>query len=162
MAQNFNPREQRSAREVYGDIIDLPRWEPNANHPRMSPEARAAQFAPYAALSGYHEMVDEEARVTDREIVLTDSQKEEIKQKLDMICDAAAAGDLPEVTVTYFVPDLFKDGGSYASATVRVRRVDSAAGKILLVPDGQPDGPGEILLERIVSIEGGIVSCLDE
>ena len=68
MAQGNHPNEKPNAREVYADIIDIPHWEPNRKHPRMSLHDRAAQFAPFAALSGYDEMVDEEARLTDRQI----------------------------------------------------------------------------------------------
>ena len=65
MAEGIRPDEVFNAREVYADIIDLPRWEPNSRHPRMSLYKRAAQFAPFAALSGYAEIIAENERYTD-------------------------------------------------------------------------------------------------
>ena len=68
MAQGIQPGEVFNAREIYADIIDLPHWEPSSRHPRMSLRSRAAQFAPFAALSGYDDMVKEETRLTERRI----------------------------------------------------------------------------------------------
>ena len=162
MAQGIRPGEKPNAREIYGDIIDLPAWEPNAKHPRMALQARAAQFAPYAALTGYHDLVEEEARLTGREIELTDEEKERIRQKLDVIQGALSAGERPEITVEYFVPDPHKAGGSYTEVTARIRRIDAAAQKLILFPDGRADVPASIAMERIASIRGEIVSFLEE
>ena len=64
MAQGYRPDEVFNAREVYADIIDLPGWEPGPKHPRMPLAKRAAQFAPFAALTGYKEMLEEALRIS--------------------------------------------------------------------------------------------------
>lgn len=86
----------------------------------MSLHDRAAQFAPFAALSGYDEMVDEEARLTDRQIEPGEEQLNLLNQQLNIINNSTACGNRPELTITYFIPDEHKAGGRYASVTARV------------------------------------------
>ena len=118
-------------REVYGDIIDHPHWE-SPTHPPMSLYDRAAQFAPFAALSGYDDMIGEEARTVDNRIELSEEELEELNRKLSRIDKTVRHVSRPVVTITYFVPDPLKPGGQYQTATEKVRRVDAVNGVIQL------------------------------
>ena len=91
-------------REVYGDVIDHPHWE-SLTHPPMSLYDRAAQFSPFAALSGYDDMIDEEVRMVDNRIELSEEEMEELNRKLSQIDETISSGIRPLITVTYFVPD---------------------------------------------------------
>ena len=162
MAQGIQPGEKPNAREVYTDIIDLPHWEPNKKHPRMSLHDRAAQFAPFAALVGYDEMVDEEARLTDREIEPGEEQLNLLNRQLNRINEAISGGVRPELSITYFIPDPHKAGGRYATITARAKRVDITARKLILLPQGQPDFPETLHFDRILSLQGDLVDSLDD
>ena len=91
-------------------------------HPRMSRMNRAAQFAPFAALTGYEESIEETARLTDRKIELSEYEIEELNAKLNFIQERIK--ERPEVTITYFQPDERKEGGAYITVTGKVRRID--------------------------------------
>ena len=119
------------SRAIYADIIDKPHWQSKA-HPHMSLYDRAAQFAPFAALTGYDDMVEEEARLVDNRIELDSSELEILNRKLGIIADAIAKGRAPEVSVTYFVPDLLKDGGSYETITEVIKRIDNVRQQLVL------------------------------
>ena len=95
--------------KVYADIIDLP-YRKNPNRKQMSLYDRAAQFAPFAALSGYDDMIHEEARLTDKESELSDYEIDILNRKLGLINDVLDDDYVPEITVTYFVPDRYKTG----------------------------------------------------
>ena len=110
-------------RTVYADIIDLSHHQ-SAKRKHMSLHDRAAQFAPFAALVGYDEMVDEEARLTDRQIAPGESDLEVLNQKFRLLAEALGRGTHPRVTITHFVPDPLKAGGSYQTVTERIRRID--------------------------------------
>ncbi len=130
MAKGITGKEP-DPREVYRDIIDHPRWE-SPTRPPMSLYDRAAQFAPFAALSGYDDMIDEEARLVDNRIELSEEELEELNRKLSLIHESIRQGIHPAVTITYFVPDPLKPGGLYTTVSERVRRVDAANGIIRL------------------------------
>jgi hypothetical protein len=123
----------------YEDIVDLPHHV-SKKHPAMSPEKRAAQFAPFAALTGYDAAIAETARRTDEMISLSDTALEELNRKL---MDALSA-DL-EVTITYYVPDKRKNGGSYAEASGRIRKVEM--GTVVM------ENGAKIQADRIVSLD---------
>lgn len=107
----------------YADIFDLPHHQ-STNRKHMSLYDRAAQFSPFAALSGYDDMVKEEARHTDHEIELFENEIEIINIVIADINTMIENGGHPTVTVTYFKPDLHKSGGSYVTITGIVKRVD--------------------------------------
>ena len=122
----------QNAKKVYADIIDLSHHQ-SATRPHMSLHDRAAQFAPFAALSGYDDMVTETARLTDTEIELSDSEIEielsdsEIEIINSVIAEIASLtenGAHPTVSVTHFIPDPHKHGGRYEPFTGVVKRVD--------------------------------------
>lgn len=110
-----------SSLEKYKDIIDLEHPEPK-NHKRMDKLTRAAMFSPFAALTGYHEQVEETGRLTDQKIDLTDEAKETISMKLNEV--EKNLKEEKEITITYFVKDLKKQGGKYISKTGIIRKID--------------------------------------
>ena len=102
----------------YDDMINLPHYELK-NHKRMSIESRSAQFAPFSALTGYEDEVKETARLTDKEISLTNDQKLIIDEKLRYIKDK----DI-RVKVVYFIKDKLKSGGKYFEKYGVVKKID--------------------------------------
>ena len=116
---------------VYADIFNHPRHVSD-HHPQMSLYNRAAQFAPFAALSGYDEMIDEEARLVDNRIELSDEETAHLSQKLSRIADAIADGTKPELSITYFIADPLKAGGRYETVTETIRKVDTVEQVIIL------------------------------
>ena len=129
----------------YSDIIHLPHPEPK-NHPRMSMEARAAQFAPFAALTGYDAVISETARLTDRQVSLDEERQQLLNRQFLLLLEHIA--EHPTVTITYFVADQKKTGGSYQSVTGSIKRYDDYL-RQLIMSDGQP-----IPLHDIVEIKG--------
>ena len=125
------PLNEEDARTVYADIIDMPHWT-SPTRPQMSLYDRAAQFSPFAALTGYDDMVNEEARFVDNRIELDPSEIELINRKLELISDAVKTGSHPVVTVTYFVNDPLKAGGSYQTIKEAIRYVDAREQKLIL------------------------------
>ncbi len=109
----------------YEDIIHLPH-PVSARHASMSLADRAAQFSPFAALTGYEDVIAESGRLTCQPVELTGAAVEELNEALEKL--AKNIGALPEVTLTYFTPDGRKAGGSYRTVTGRVRRMDTAEG----------------------------------
>ena len=105
----------------YDDIIDRPHWQ-SPTRPRMSRVNRAAQFAPFAALTGHDAALLETGRLTDEFKELDESCKAELDEKLRYL--AAHLHEEPTVTITYFRPDGKKDGGTYLSAAGVVRKID--------------------------------------
>ena len=116
----------------YDDIINLPRHISD-KHPHMSIHDRAAQFAPFAALTGHSEAVSETARYVDEKIDLGEDAIKEIQDALNYIQEHIT--DSPEVTITYFVADGRKRGGRYVTETVRVKRIDDF-GEIVYLDNG--------------------------
>ena len=107
--------------DKYDDIINLPHYEPKY-HPRMSKYKRSAQFAPFAALVGYDEQVKECSRLTDERLEIDDELKEKINYKLNKINELIKNN--PVVEITYFIPDVKKDGGKYITEKGNVKRID--------------------------------------
>ncbi len=129
----------------YDDIIYLPHHV-SRNHPQMPLRDRAAQFAPFAALTGYEAEVGETARLTAERRELDGQEAEELNRNLAAIITHLS--ERPEVTIEYFLPDDRKAGGSYVSVTGRVRHV-SVPEQTLVMEDGT-----EIPLDEVVSLIG--------
>lgn len=106
----------------YDDIINLPRHVSD-KHPHMSIHDRAAQFAPFAALTGHSEAVSETARYVDEKIDLGEDAIKEIQDALNYIQEHIS--ESPQVTITYFVADDRKRGGRYVTETVKIKYVDN-------------------------------------
>lgn len=105
----------------YDSIINLPHYELK-NHKRMPLKNRAAQFSPYAALTGYEDNIQEASRLTSKERYLSEDEKEHINMKLQMIEEHLK--DNLEVTIFYFEKDNTKEGGEYLEYTGIIRRID--------------------------------------
>lgn len=117
---------------AYDDIIGLPHHV-SPTRKRMSLENRAAQFSPFAALTGYDAAVAEAGRWTDGRLELDETQIQRISDALRAL--RASLPDSPTVTLRYFIPDERKSGGAYRIVTGRVRRADSETG-LLTLTDG--------------------------
>ena len=105
----------------YDDIIDLPHHQ-STKHKHMSNYQRAAQFAPFAALTGYDAAIDETARLTDKKLELSYEQQDYLNEQIQLLTERLS--EQPQVEITYFVPDERKSGGEYVTVTGNVRRVD--------------------------------------
>lgn len=117
----------------YDDIIDLPHHV-SATRPQMSTMDRAAQFSPFAALTGYDAAIKETARLTDQKIDLDDYEKEEINDKIQLITEHL--GEDFEVVITYFQPDSRKAGGAYVDAVGIVKKIDEYD-RVIILQDGK-------------------------
>lgn len=116
----------------YDDIIHLTHHV-SQNHPQMPLRDRAAQFAPFAALTGYEAAVGETARLTTERRELDAQEAAELNRRLTDL--AARLKDRPEVTIEYFVPDNRKAGGAYVTVAGRVRNI-SVPERLLVMEDG--------------------------
>ena len=105
----------------YDDIIKLPH-PVSTKHPQMILQNRAAQFAPFAALTGYGEATDETARLTNEKIELDEDSKAILDKKLQIVKEHMS--ELPEVTITYFKADDKKEGGSYITMCKQMKKID--------------------------------------
>ena len=117
---------------AYDDIIGLPH-SVSTRHPQMPLCDRAAQFSPFAALSGYEDAVREEARLTGRRIELSEEEKALLDAQLAALAEKAARR--PQIAVTWFVPDARKEGGEYVTTAGAFKRLDEA-GHCILLADG--------------------------
>ena len=139
---------------VYADIFHLPHHVSD-HHPPMSLYDRAAQFSPYAALSGYDDMVSEEARLTDNRIEPGEEDLVLLNRKLKRIGRLLAEGTKPAITVTYFIPDPLKPGGHYETLTAGIRKIDSVGRKIILDRKNAVSGSYmEISIADILDLRG--------
>ena len=116
-------------RGKYDDIINLPH-NTSTKHPRMTRTARAAQFAPFAALTGLDDEMEETARLTDKKITLDEEQKQVINRELLFIKNNPQR-DIP-VIITFFKSDGRKDGGAYIEKEVRIKKIDEINRKLIL------------------------------
>ena len=122
----------------YDDIIHLPHHQ-SVKHPRMTMTERAAQFSPFAALTGYGAVIAETGRLTEGRVELTDEQKEEIDRRLSELLQSGEPASF-----TYFIPDGKKDGGRVVTVTGSVRRLDPIEG-IIVFESGEKIPVREIL-----------------
>ena len=135
---------QKNTPHRYDDIIHLPHHT-SPVHPRLSKESRAAQFSPFAALTGYDAAILETGRTTEQKIELTEESRATLDRKQRMLVDIIASH--PEVTVIYFVPDGRKAGGAYITVTGNVKRIDPVE-RCMVMTDGTA-----ILLDDILELE---------
>ena len=119
--------------DQYEDIIHMPHHV-SAKRPHMSNYDRAAQFSPFAALTGYDSAIEETARLTDRQIELSDDKIEAIDAVLQVVGEHVE--ERPEVAVCYFKPDSKKAGGAYRTVTGKVKKIDGIEKKLLFT-DGR-------------------------
>ena len=139
--------------DSYEDIINLPA-PTSERHPRMPRLDRAAQFAPFSALSGYEDAISEVARLTSREIVPDESEKERLdrwQRALSVMVDAG-----PKIKLTYFIPDKAKRGGRYSTLETRLIGFSEQNRTITI------DGGEKIHLENIKSLYSELFSDMLE
>ena len=130
----------------YADIIHLSR--PKSTHQPMSLNNRSFQFAPFSALTGYDEKIKETARITSSKIDLEEDAKIKLNDKLEWLKENINRN--PEVTITYFVADKKKSGGSYQKITGNIRRIDEV-GKCLVFRDKT-----KVFLDDIIDIKSDV------
>lgn len=136
----------------YNEIIYLPHHV-SKTRPQMPMSDRAAQFAPFAALTGYDAAIKETRRLTDERIELDVEALSALDMKYQLLMEAL--DEAPEVTITYFRPDERKAGGKYVSATGAVKKVDDFERRITM-----QDG-AKIPMDDVLSIEGELFSVLE-
>ncbi len=112
----------------YCDMIGLPH-PVSTTRKRMSRYDRAAQFSPFAALTGFEDVIVEAARLTKERLELSNEQQSQINERLLFILENISAR--PEVKITFFVPDKRKSGGAYEVAAGFVRRIDEYSGSVI-------------------------------
>ena len=138
---------------IYEDIVNLPHHKSKKRKP-MPVADRAAQFAPFAALTGHDAAIEETARFTEKRIEIDESTKEELNYKL--ICIQQAPEPKPEASFTYFVPDEKKSGGKYVTACGRVKKIKDFERMVIM------DDETEIPIDDILMIEGDFLCRVKE
>ena len=133
----------------YEDIINLPPHI-SKKHPQPTMLERAARFSPFAAITGYEEMVKEAARVTDKKIELDEGSKEILNEKLLFVTEMCESDAI--INITYFIPDNLKSGGKYTTVSGTIKRIDEYERRIILV-DGTI-----IPIDDIYQIDGDMFS----
>lgn len=136
----------------YDDIIGMPHYV-SVTRPHMSLENRAAQFAPFAALSGHDEAINETARLTDSMLDLSLAEQDNLSKKLAYILS------LPNpvsVNITYFMPDSKKEGGCYVTISSQIKTLDEVF-HILILADKT-----EIPLNLILDINGPVFNDMEK
>ena len=128
-------------KEDYSDIINLPHHV-SRNHPQMPMMARAAQFAPFAALTGYDTVIHETARLTDKQVELEEYDNERLNRIFSELMDRLE--EHPVVTVSYFKPDEHKAGGAYVTVTGQLKKIDTYK-QIMKMEDGTVIPIGSIM-----------------
>ena len=135
----------------YDDIIDLPHHV-STTRPQMPMSDRAAQFSPFAALTGYDAAIKETGRLTDAHVELDEDELKRLDAKFQILADHLHDG--AEVTITYFKPDERKEGGAYLTITESIKKVNSFD-RLLTMQDGTC-----IHMDQIVGLESALFSSL--
>lgn len=131
--------------DKYDDIINMPHHVSQRHRP-MSRADRAAQFSPFAALTGYEATLNESARVTDSRAELDEQEKQKINERLSFL--HSCEKQRPRISITYFVPDERKQGGAYITENITLRRIDSY-NRTVVTADGN-----SIAFDNIAGIDG--------
>lgn len=131
-------------KDQYDDIINLPHHV-SKTRPQMSMVDRAAQFSPFAALTGYDAAIKETGRLTDEKVNLSEEEKEALDRKQQILMERL--DDHPALTVTYFVPDAKKSGGAYVTKGGNLKKIDGFE-RWMMLTDGT-----KIPLDDVADIE---------
>lgn len=137
----------------YEDIINLPHHT-SSKHQRMPQESRAAQFAPFAALTGYDDAIKETTRITQKRINIDEETKNILNNKLQYILKNL--NKKPEITFTYFIYDNKKAGGKYIEKTSIVKTIDMPNQYVILIDKTK------INMNEIINIKGDIFLKIEE
>lgn len=136
---------------LYQEIINLPHHV-SKTHPQMPMSDRAAQFSPFAALTGYKSAIRETGRLTEERIELDEEALMALNMRYQLLIDSLK--ESPEVRITYFKPDERKSGGAYLTITGVVKKVDDYK-RLITMQDGMI-----IPLDDVLMIEGKLFSGL--
>lgn len=136
---------------TYDDMINLPRHV-SATRPHMTASDRAAQFSPFAALTGYDAAIKVTARLTDERVKLDEYRKAVLSHRLQIITDRMK--EHPEIVITYFQPDGKKNGGTYVTAVSRAKKIDKYE-RVIVMADGK-----SIPIDEIINIDGQIFETM--
>ena len=147
-------------KQPYADILHLPHHQA-ANRKHMSMHDRAAQFSPFAALTGFDGVIAETGRLTDHKVELSENEKVLLDQKLTLIDEAIRAGQHPEITLLYFTPDARKTGGAYQEYTGNVRQIDPIERTIVFLADNGRSMGNKIAIDDVKEIHGELVDYMD-
>ena len=137
----------------YDDIINLTHHV-STKRPHMTMINRAAQFSPFAALTGYDAAIKETGRLTDERVELDEYSTNALCDRLQIVSERIA--EQPEIAITYFQPDRMKSGGSYVTAASVVKKIDEHK-RIVIMTDGRT-----IPIDEIVAVEGAIFGTLND
>lgn len=138
--------------DKYKDIIKLPHKQ-SSKRPHMPLLDRAAQFAPFAALTGYDDAIKEAGRLTDEQISLTEESLNILNLKYQILADSIGVDN--EIEVTYFVPDVAKGGGAYVTKQGIVKKVDDYK-RLIILYDGT-----KIPMDNVLSVGGEVFSSVE-
>ena len=136
---------------TYDDIINLPHHV-STTRPHMTAIDRAAQFSPFAALTGYDAAIKETARLTDERVKLDEYMKDALSDRLQIIADRIK--EHPEIAITYFQPDAKKNGGAYVTAISSALKIDEYE-RVVLMTDNTV-----IPIDEIISVDGQIFEAM--
>ena len=136
----------------YDDIINLPHHT-SRTRPHMSAYDRAAQFSPFAALTGHDAAITETARLTDNRVELDEYSKADLNQRLCIIQDRM--DEQPKVSITYFKPDQKKSGGAYITAAGCVKKIEEYEHAVVMQDDTK------IPIDQIIAIDGELFGSIE-
>nr|WP_312579298.1 hypothetical protein [Sedimentibacter sp.] len=135
----------------YEDILHLPHHV-SATRPHMAAVDRAAQFSPFAALTGHGFAIKETARLTDERVELDEYIKEDLSHRLQIVAERIK--EKPEISITYFKPDVKKKGGAYVTAISTVKNIDKYE-RVVVMNDSTL-----IPIDEIINIDGEIFETI--
>ncbi len=136
----------------YDAILHLPHHV-SEKHPPIPMEERAAQFSPYAALTGFGAVINETRRLTDPRQILSEETLAQLNRQYQLLLEHLP--ERPKITVTYFQPDGRKEGGAYLTLTGRVKKVDAYEQRLVL-EDGSV-----IAMENIMAMDGELFAGME-
>jgi len=137
---------------TYDDIINLPH-PVSMTRPRMTAAGRAAQFSPFAALTGY-DSIKETARLTGERVELDEYMKGALSDRLQIVADRIK--EHPEIAITYFQPDVKKNGGAYVTVISTAKKIDEYE-RVIVMTDGTA-----IPIDEIISVDGQIFETMGD
>ena len=138
---------------AYDDILDLPHHT-STTHPPMSAFDRAAQFSPFAALTGHDAAITETARLTETRVELDEYGKADLNRRLCILQDRM--DEQPAVSITYFQPDTKKSGGAYITAAGCIKRMEEYTRAVVMQDDTR------IPIDQIIAVEGEWFGSVEE
>lgn len=122
-------QKTKNAEEIYKDIINLPHHI-SEKHMPMSRLGRAAQFSPFAALSGYEDLINESRRINEQQHILSEDELMVLNDRLSYLQSIIQQG--PEISVEYYLPDEKRKGGKYLTVTGVLTKIDSLTKTLII------------------------------